>query len=75
MQTMGRNHRTLGLILKHHRLEEFQIWNEDMLGNLEPMAVDRAAMKQMQDVLVLNLVELADSVTVDYFVKGMGTCK
>jgi len=42
-------------------LEEWQVYGPVMDAHVEAIAYGKAAMKQMQGVCVLNLVELADS--------------
>jgi len=68
---MGSIRGILGLISKDHRLVAVQEWN--VLVILVSIVLDLAARRQTQGALALNLVELADSPTVDYFVKEKGT--
>jgi hypothetical protein len=71
MQAMGSIRGILGLISKHHRLVAVQEWNDLVI--LVSIVLDLAARRQTQGALALNQVELADSPTVDYFVKEKGT--
>lgn len=71
MQAMGSIRGILGLISKHRRWVAVQEWI--VLKILVSIVLDLAARRQTQGALALNLVGLADSPTVDYFVKEKGT--